>query len=120
MITIQTGLLAIGDIIAGIAMALWVVLLVSPAVAMTVVIVGKKWNELTRKRLGLELEMVLKQRRDEGGSHHALATWLTLKGIQARTDSYNSPSSEVETKVQPDNSVEGNGVELVSPVLYGS
>ena len=118
MITIQTGLLAIGDIIAGIAMALWVVLLVSPAVAMTVVIVGKKWNEFTRKRLGLELEMVLKQRRDEGGSHHALATWLTLKGIQARTDSYNSPSSEVETKVQPDNSVDGNGVELVSPVLY--
>ena len=118
MITIQTGLLAIGDIITGIAMALWIVLLVSPAVAMSVVIVGQKWNELTRKRLGLELEMVLKQRRDEGGSHHALATWLTLKGIQARTDGYNSPSSDVETKVQPDSSVVGNGVELVSPVLY--
>lgn len=118
MIMNNTGIEAIGDIIAGFAMVLWVVLLVSPAVAMAAVVVGKKWNELNRKRIGAELEMILKIRRDEGGNHHSLAHWLSIKGIRTRTAEYNSESSTDETKVQPDSSVDGNGFELVSPVLY--
>ena len=118
MNTMNTATIAIGDLIAGFAMALWVVLMVSPAIAMTVVVVGKKWNDNTRRRYGIELEMILKRRREDGGTHHAVATWLTLKGIESRTDSWSSASSDVDTKVQPDSSVDGNGIELVSHVLY--
>ena len=115
---VDTGIIAIGDLIAGLAMVLWVVLLVSPAVAMAVVIVGQKWNNLNKKRIGAELEMLNKLRHDEGGTHHSLANWLRIKGIPAKTAAYNSESTRDYTKVQPDTSVEGNGFEIVSPVMY--
>jgi hypothetical protein len=115
---VDTGIIAIGDLIAGLAMALWVVLLVSPAVAMTVAIVGKKWNNLNRKRIGAELEMLNRLRHDNGGTHHSLANWLSINGITSRVAEYNSPSTREFTKVQPDSSVAGNGFEIVSPVMY--
>ena len=118
MINIETGIIAIGDIIAGLAMALWLVLLVSPAVAFSVVVVGKKWNNLNKKRIGAELEMLNKLRHDEGGTHHSLANWLTINGLVSRESSYGSESTRDYTKVQPDSSLDGNGFEIVSPVMY--
>jgi len=118
MNNIETGIIAIGDVVAGLAMALWVVLLVSPAVALTVAVIGKKWNNLNRKRIGAELEMLNKLRHDEGGTHHSLANWLTIKGLEARQAEYNSESTRDYTKVQPDSSLNGNGFEIVSPVMY--
>ena len=115
---VDTGIIAIGDLVAGLAMALWVVLLVSPAVAITVAVVGKKWNNLNRKRIGAELEMLNKLRHDEGGTHHSLANWLTIKGLESRVAEYGSSSTRDYTKIQPDSSVRGNGFEIVSPVMY--
>jgi len=86
-------------------------------VAVLVSIVGKKIEQKTQKRIGAEIELMLKDKR-ASGNHHSFANYIRLMNMEAKPADYGS-SNCAETKIQPDGSVGSYGMEIVSPPLEG-
>jgi len=86
-------------------------------VAVLVSIVGKKIEQKTQKRTGVEIELMLKGRR-ASGNHHSIANYLRLMEMEAKPADYGS-SNCAETKIQPDGSIGSYGMEIVSPPMEG-
>lgn len=86
-------------------------------VAVLVSIVGKKIEQKTQKRTGVEIELMLKDRR-ASGNHHSIANYLRLMEMEAKPADYGS-SNCAETKIQPDGSIGSYGMEIVSPPMEG-
>ena len=86
-------------------------------VAVLVSIVGKKIEQKTQKRTGVEIELMLKDRRARG-NHHSIANYLRLMEMEAKPADYGS-SNCAETKIQPDGSIGSYGMEIVSPPMEG-
>tara|TARA_R110001592_G_scaffold8865_1_gene47896 strand:- start:1122 stop:3626 length:2505 start_codon:yes stop_codon:yes gene_type:complete len=83
--------------------------------AVLVSVVGKKIDRKTRKRIGGEIELMLKDKR-AADCHHSFANYLRLQELEAKPAQYMSANCE-QTKIQPDSSVGSYGMEIVSPPM---
>jgi len=95
---------------------LWVLMLMLPVL---VAFVGKKTNEQKMRSIGFELEVIKTQHAHSDDSNHSLATWITKLGEQTTYDGYTHEVKET-TKIVTDGSLNGGGIEIVSPPLVGT
>ena len=132
----QTNADSIGDgALALVLPFLWLIVVMG---AVVINVVARHRNERMNKRIGVELE-VIKKAHIRDSPHEALATWINKKSIEydaeqvrqkvarkhrAKVDNvrYMGYTHDVmkTTKVVTDGSLNGGGVEVVSPPLYGT
>ena len=110
--------MSIDNAVSILAWIMWLCVTVgAPLVLVMATVIGKKIEQKTQKRIGAEIELLLKDKR-ASGNHHSFANYLGIvHGIKTKPASYGASTCE-ETKIQPDSSVGENGMEIVSPPLH--